>query len=169
MTWYENGELVKFLIEAEKNTWLGKMGNVEPPFLLGAHQYQYKNDFGFYRDIFFGEAVIAGIEIIQSSGEDRPKWSRCYSGGFVRVVNEDLRKKVNEFLRLARRKFLDSLSEGYHRADLSQHVADDNPGLSYLRIQYQRSVEFAGAFHELEKIVYHGALIHILAFDSRLL
>ena len=169
MTWYENGELVKFLIEAEKNTWLGKMGNVEPPFLLGAHQYQYKNDFGFYRDIFFGEAVIAGIEIIQSSGEDRPKWSRCYSGGFVRVVNEDLRKKVNEFLRLARRKFLDSLSGfgTYYRASLFS--LSDEAGLYYLRMQQQKLEVFAGAFHELEKIVYHGALIHILAFDSRLL
>ncbi|MGA2185518.1 MAG: DUF5680 domain-containing protein [Bryobacteraceae bacterium] len=82
-------ELVKFLVKAKVNTYAGAGDNatVKSPLLPGTHQLEYSEGPFSYRDIYTGEAMFAGQEIVYYRG--KPVWTMSYAGNIPADVSKD--------------------------------------------------------------------------------
>jgi len=78
--------LVRFLVKAKKATYAsqGDAATVKTVLLPGSHQLEFTDGQFFYRDIYVGDAMFAGQEIVYYSG--KPVWSMSYGGEIPREV-----------------------------------------------------------------------------------
>lgn len=74
-----NQELIKFLIEAKKQTYANE--NIEKinPTRKGSHDYEYSSKNMTYHDTFFGGTKFMGEEVVYSK-ETIPVWGMNYYG-----------------------------------------------------------------------------------------
>jgi Domain of unknown function (DUF5680) len=81
-------ELVKFLLKAKVNTYAsqGDDATVKSPLLPGTHQLEYSEGPFLYRDIYTGNAMFAGQEIVYYS--DKPVWTMSYAGDIPADVSK---------------------------------------------------------------------------------
>ncbi|MDF2936918.1 MAG: hypothetical protein K0Q90_2291 [Paenibacillaceae bacterium] len=76
----ENEKLVRFLVQAKRNTYAAQGDEASvPPLLSGSKQLEYADGEYRYRDIYFGMDFFAGQEVVELEG--RPVWTMVYSGG----------------------------------------------------------------------------------------
>ena len=82
-------ELVAFLLRAKVNTYAkqGDDATVKSPLLPGTHQLEYSEGPFLYRDIYTGNALFAGQEIVYYSG--KPVWTMSYAGYIPASVAKD--------------------------------------------------------------------------------
>ena len=81
-------ELIKFLIKAKVNTYASQGDNatVKSPLLPGTHQLEYAEGPFLYRDIYTGNAMFAGQEIVYYNG--KPVWTMSYAGNIPADVSK---------------------------------------------------------------------------------
>lgn len=82
-------EIVKFLLNAKVNTYAsqGDEATVKSPLLPGTHQLEYSEGSFLYRDIYTGNAMFAGQEIVSYSA--KPVWTMSYAGNIPPDVSKD--------------------------------------------------------------------------------
>jgi hypothetical protein len=80
---YNNDELVKFILLAKQNTYVGG-GMALLPYRLGSHDLQFFKDDWSYHDSYLGESDFIGEEIVYFKG--KPVWGMNYFG---RILQPD--------------------------------------------------------------------------------
>lgn len=82
----DHDALVRFLLKAKKATYAsqGDGASVKNPVLPGTHQLEFTEGPFFYRDVYTGEAMFAGQEIVYWEG--KPVWTMSYAGNIPRDV-----------------------------------------------------------------------------------
>jgi hypothetical protein len=78
--------LVQFLVKAKKATYAsqGDAATVKTVLLPGSRQLEFTDGQFFYRDIYVGDAMFAGQEMVYYAG--KPVWSMSYGGEIPREV-----------------------------------------------------------------------------------
>jgi len=81
--------LVRFLVESKKHTYAsqGDEATVKSPLLPGTHQLEYSEGPFLYRDIYTGNAMFAGQEMVYYSG--KPVWTMSYAGNIPAEVSKE--------------------------------------------------------------------------------
>ena len=74
----KNAALARFLVEAKTHTYAQGDSAAVKPLLAGTHQLEYSQGPFLYRDIYVGEAMFAGQEMVYESG--KPVWTMSYAG-----------------------------------------------------------------------------------------
>ncbi|MGF9916027.1 DUF5680 domain-containing protein [Paenibacillus ehimensis] len=75
---YPNEELVRFLLEAKKNTYASGSGSSSLPSRPGVKELSYQDGEYAYLDSYFGEVHFAGQEIVWHQG--KAVWGMNYFG-----------------------------------------------------------------------------------------
>ncbi len=87
----DRNALVTFLLKAKKATYAsqGDAASVQKTLLPGTYQLEFAEGPFLYRDIYTGEAMFAGQEIVYFHG--KPVWTMSYAGNIPKeVAKEDV-------------------------------------------------------------------------------
>jgi Domain of unknown function (DUF5680) len=148
--------LSSFLVEAKRRTYarLDDDATVSAPILPGSKQLEYREQELGYRDIYFGMAFFAGIEVV--TAKERVIWSMSYAGGVSPgVTDRDQLLAIYAFLRQA----LLRVPEDRPFRGSSQF---DEGDFRYLNA----SEGNISAFHGVEKIYRSGREVYALQYSG---
>ena len=143
-------DIIEFLIEAKKNTYAGKKGEVNSS-RLNSHDLKYEKDNLMYYDTYLGNDKFSGSEALWVN--NKPYWSLNYMG---RVL--DIKTFSGDFLKEA-----------------LLHVNKEYPfrgPLSYKNGDYEYKMSLNGDFNWFngyEYITYKGIKIYECNFHGGVL
>ena len=83
-------DLIKFLIEAKKQTYANELVKKSSSTRVGSHDYEYSIEDMTYHDTYFGGTRFMGEEVVYQK-EDEPIWGMNYYGV---ILDEMLSKEA---------------------------------------------------------------------------
>jgi len=141
-----------FILRAKRATYAAQGDDATvTPLLPGSRQLEYREGDWFYRDVYFGMAGFAGLEIIHEAND--PRWSMAYAGGVIAGASRAQMGQVYAFLRSA-------LQRGTLEAPFRGPSRYESFGYEYVN-EWRGTVEdFSGA----ELIRRDGGVVYRLTY-----